>query len=177
MKKNLLPLLVVVFCLLSTTTALGQETLVSVDFKIKNLGINVDGRFNTASITTNFKSDDYTQWYLEGHVVVNTIDTDNRARDEHLLQEDYFDTVNYPRITLQSKSFKKTSINTYDVTVDLSIKGIKKTISIPVEIIGTNESFILKSSFQINRKDFNVGGGSLILSSKVYINVNYKFNS
>lgn len=177
MKKKILVLLVGIISSYSILIAQEKETYVAVDFKIRNLGINVDGRFKTASITTNFENDDYKQWYLEGHVVVNTIDTDNKARDEHLLEPEYFDVANYPRISLVSKSFKKAGNNLYNVTVELSIKGKMKTIEIPVEIIGTNESFKLRSNFEINRRDYDVGGGSLILSSKVKINVNYKFNS
>ncbi|MBO6605295.1 YceI family protein [Psychroserpens sp.] len=176
MKKKILLLLVGIISSCTFLTAQEKETYVAVDFKIKNLGINVDGRFNTASITTNFTNEDYKQWYLEGHVVVNTIDTDNSARDEHLLESDYFDATKFPKITLQSKSFERINDTTYDVMVDLTIKGIKKTLKIPVQIVGNKESFNLKSKFEINRKDFDVGGSSFILSSKVKISVNYKFN-
>ncbi len=177
MKKRILLLCIGIICSYSLTIAQSKDTFVSVDFKIRNLGINVDGRFNTASITTNFNSEDYKDWYLEGYVDVNTIDTDNSARDEHLLEPDYFDAKNHPKITIVSKSFKKISGDSYSVTVEINIKGTKKTMKIPVEISGTNDNFVLKSNFEINRRDFDVGGGSLILSSKVKINVNYKLNS
>ena len=107
MKKRILLLCIGIICSYSLTIAQSKDTFVSVDFKIRNLGINVDGRFNTASVTMNFESEDYEDWYLEGYVEVNTIDTDNMARDKHLLEPDYFDAEKHPKITIVSKSFKK----------------------------------------------------------------------
>ena len=76
------------------------KTQVSVDFKIRNLGINVDGLFKNATITTNFNAQDVSQWTLCGSVKVNSITTGNKKRDKHLLEDDYFDANIYPEIVL-----------------------------------------------------------------------------
>lgn len=158
-------------------SSFAQKTIASVDFKIRNLGISVDGRFNTSSITTNFTNPDYTQWSLSGSVETKSINTDNNKRDKHLKEEDFFDVDTYPQITLEATHFKKVSENKYDVTADLTIKGTTKTIVIPVEIIGNANSFKLRSNFEINRRDYDVGGGSLILSNTVKIRVSYALNN
>ena len=153
------------------------KTQVNVDFKIRNLGINVDGRFNTSSITSNFSSQDLSQWVLYGYVDVNSIDTDNKKRDKHLLEEEYFDVSTYPKIELEATNFIKTSENNYKVTVNLTIKRTTKSLVIPVEIIGDSSNFKLKSNFEINRKHFGVGGSSLILSNTVKIYVDFTLNN
>lgn len=153
------------------------KTQATVDFKIGNLGINVDGNFDKSSITTNFTNQDSSKWILFGSVETNSINTDNKKRDKHIKEEDYFDVINYPQITIEATSFKKVSDTKYDVTVSLTIKKTTQTIMIPVEIIGDSNSFKLRSNFEINRRDFGVGGGSLILSNTVKISVNYTLNN
>lgn len=178
MKKNI-SVLVLFTCLALTFTSFAQDvtTKISVDFKIKNLGIAVDGFFKKSSITNNFTSPDYNQWQLYGTVDVNSITTGNQSRDKHLLEDDYFDVANHPEITLEATSFKKVLNDTYNVTVNLTIKGITKTLVIPIEIIGDANSFKLQCNFEINRRDFEVGGSSLILSNKVKVSISYLFKN
>ncbi len=147
----------------------------SIDFEIRNLGINVDGNFTDASIKTNFTNDDVSQWRLSATVNVNSINTDNNKRDEHLLKADYFDANTYSKITLDTTNFKKISKNKYDVTVNLTIKNTTKTITIPMQIIKEDEGLNLKMAFELNRRDYGVGGRSFILSNTVKIVVNYTF--
>ena len=160
---------------MSSLLCISQDQIaqISVDFKIRNLGIGVDGHFKRASITTNFTNIDSAQWILYGSLDVSSIDTDNTKRDEHLLKVDFFDFENHPEITLKATTFKKKSETTYDVTVNLTIKGITKTMIIPIEIIGVVNNFKLRSNIEINRRDYDVGGGSLILSNKVKIWIDY----
>ena len=150
------------------------NTQVSVDFKIRNLGINVDGFFKTATITTNFETQDVPQWTLSGSVKVNTITTGNKKRDKHLLEDDYFDANTFPEINIEATNFKKTSAEAnYKVTVRLTIKKTTKTFEIPMLIVNDKRSTILKTYFEIDRRDYGVGGSSFFLSDTVKINVNY----
>ncbi|MFT5846961.1 MAG: polyisoprenoid-binding protein YceI [Psychroserpens sp.] len=168
-------ILVLIASLLITVTGFAQEakTTVAVDFKIRNLGMNVDGHFDKTSITTNFTYQDITQWVLSGHVVVNTIDTDNEKRDTHLNSDDYFDSTVYPEITIEATNFKKTAENKYDVTLNLTIKKTTKFMTVPMEIINSNNSLNLKAYFEINRLDFEVGESSFVMSNTVKINISY----
>ncbi|SDR72799.1 Polyisoprenoid-binding protein YceI [Formosa sp. Hel1_31_208] len=176
-KTHSIIMLIVSLAVSLTSLAQTKTTEITVDFKIRNLGINVDGYFKKASITTNFTSDDSSNWLLYGTVDTGSIDTDNKKRDAHLLKDDFFDVENYPEITLKVTSFQKVSETTYDALVNLTIKGITKAMKIPIEIIGDINSFKLRSNFEINRRDFDVGGGSLILSNTVKIRVNYLFKN
>jgi polyisoprenoid-binding protein YceI len=149
------------------------KTQISVDFKIRNLGLNVEGVFNNAKMTTNFKSEDISQWALSGSVDVKSINTDNKKRDAHLLKEDYFDADNYPEIVIEATHFKNVSKDNYEVTVNLTIKKTTKTITIPMQIIDGTDSLKLSTYFEINRRDYSVGGSSFVLSNTTKIDVNY----
>ena len=174
MKKIKIALVLFTGIMLSFT-GIAQElkTQVSVEFKIRNLGINVDGYFGNATVTTNFNSEDVLQWELSGNVKTSSITTGNKKRDAHLLEDDYFDANTYPEIVIEATNFKKVSKNMYDVTIKLTIKKTTKTITIPIEIIDGDDSLILKAYFEINRRDYGVGGSSLVLSNTAKINVNY----
>ena len=167
--------IIYLFLLLSPIVyAQDTNTQISVDFKIRNLGINVDGFFENATITSNFNDEDITQWTLSGSVDVNSINTDIEKRDSHLLEEDYFDAKTYPKIHIEATSFKKTSSEAnYEVTVNLTIKKTTKTIKIPMLIANDKRSLVLKTYFEINRRDFDVGGSSLVMSNTAKINISY----
>ena len=93
----------------------------SIDFVIRNLGINVDGHFNTFEIDTKFNTNgDLVSIY--GKIDVKSIKTGIDSRDEHLLEEDYFNETKFKHITLQSTSITKSSENNYRVSAKLSIK-------------------------------------------------------
>ena len=144
----------------------------SIDFVIKNLGINVDGHFNTFTVTADIDSKGNLKT-ISGKIKVSSIRTGMESRDEHLLKEDYFDVENHEFIALESMSLNKKTDNLYAVSANLTIKGITKAVSIKVNVEKTNDTFKITSSFDINRKDFKVGGSSFVLSKTVRINVTH----
>ncbi|MFD1062644.1 YceI family protein [Winogradskyella litorisediminis] len=142
----------------------------SIDFEIRNLGINVDGFFKKFSITTKFDASNNLKNF-SGEITVNSIETGIESRDEHLLEEDYFYTKNYPKIFLESKEISKKSEGNYNVKAILKIKDKTKQINFPVKTIITKDSRKITAYFEINRRDFNVGGGSLVMSKTVKVSV------
>lgn len=144
----------------------------SIDFVIKNLGINVDGHFETFSIIATFNSNEQLT-DVSATIDVASIKTGIDNRDEHLLKEDYFNLNAYKNIRLQSTSISKTTANTYTITAELTIKGITKTLSIPVTVERQNDRYNISSFFEINRRDFDVGGGSFVMGKTVKINVTH----
>ncbi|WP_431157119.1 YceI family protein [Winogradskyella poriferorum] len=142
----------------------------SIDFVIRNLGINVDGHFNTFQINTNFNAEGELV-SIYGKIDVKSIKTGIDSRDEHLLEEDYFHENKFKHITLKSTSIIKSSENNYRVSAELSIKGKTKEIKIPVLVETIKNSKLITSSFEINRRDFDVGGSSFVMSKTVKIEV------
>jgi polyisoprenoid-binding protein YceI len=53
----------------------------------------------------------------------------------------------------------------FGMTGDLTIKGHMKTISFPFMYATKNGKVIFKGTFNINRKDFDIGGSSVISDS------------
>ena len=145
----------------------------SVLFKIKNLGLTVDGGFKTSVIKTNLDTKDLSNSYISATIMVNTIFTGIEARDKHLLETDYFDALNHEKIILKSSKITKDVNGNITLFARLSIKGIVKEMEIPLEVFEDNSILNLNASMLLNRKDFNLGGRSFVLSNNVKIQVEY----
>jgi len=145
----------------------------SVLFKIKNFGLTVDGGFKTSVIKTNLDTKDLSNSYINATIIVNSIFTGIEARDKHLLETDYFDTLNYEKIILKSSKLTKDVNGNITLFTKLSIKGITKEMEIPLDVFEDNSMLTLKASMLVNRKNFNVGGRSILLSNNVKIKVEY----
>ena len=148
----------------------------AIDFKIKNLGVNVKGTFAEAAISSNFNANSLEHSFINAIINVNSINTKNKKRDTHLLKDDFFDAVKYPEIKLVSTKIEKIAKNNYKLFANLTIKNKTKNIEIPLDVQSDDKLLIIRSSFNLNRRDFNVGGSSWILSNTVKISVVYKLN-
>jgi len=142
----------------------------SINFVIRNVGVSVDGHFNTFTVKTSFDALNSLQ-KLSGEIQVTSIETGIDSRDEHLLKDDYFHASKFPVITLKSIVLEKTASNQYAAKVNLTIKGKTKQITIPVTVTTTNSARKITSKFEINRRDFGVGGRSFVMSDTVKISV------
>jgi polyisoprenoid-binding protein YceI len=158
-----------ILILLISTFSFAQNSS-SIDFVIKNLGFNVDGHFNTFTIDTEFDSNENLK-KITGTIQVKSIKTGIENRDEHLLEEDYFNVEKHKAITLKSTAITKKTIGNYRVKSNVTIKGKKKEITIPVKVEKQSNKFKITSNFEIDRKDFDVGGSSFVMSKTVKISV------
>jgi len=147
----------------------------SIDFVIRNFGINVDGHFNTFNIETDFNAKGELIG-VKSKIKVASIETGIESRDEHLLNADYFDDENHEYIILKSKTISKKSDTVYELVSNITIKGKTKEKRIKVNCNKINSQYKITANFEINRRDFNVGGGSLVMSNTVKIDVNYYHN-
>jgi len=133
----------------------------TVEFVIKNFGVNTKGSFTGLDGTIRFDPRDNSKSGFDVSVTANTVNTDNEMRDNHLKKESYFNVEKYPRITIVSTTITGDN-GRYTFTGKLTIKDKIKDISFPFIATPVGEDYIFKASFTINRRDFEVGGGSTI---------------
>jgi polyisoprenoid-binding protein YceI len=138
-------------------------------FKIKNAGLTVEGKFTSLETEINFMPDNLKASTIKANVEVNTINTGIKSRDNHLKKEEYFDATKFPKIMIASSFFAKKG-ETYNGYFKLTIKGISKEITIPF----TFENGVFKGEFSIDRRDFKVGGNSMIMGDKVSVQIELK---
>ena len=139
----------------------------------------VRGAFNDVTGHGHFDADHPSASHLEVVIRAASIDTRNADRDGHLRGNDFFDMERYPEITFVSTSVRRTGENEYDVTGDLTNKGVTKSITVPFELSGPavdpfgNTRVGLEGSVVVNRKDWGVTWnaaletGGVLVSDKV----------
>lgn len=95
---------------------------------------------------------------------INTTDLEGDYKnklDGHLSSGDFFSTDTHTTSSLVFTSVKSTGKNSYDVTGDLTIKGITKPVTFEVSVYGDKATATLK----VDRTEFDVKYGSGIIGT------------
>ena len=146
---------------------------------IKHNGISYNyGRFNefTGEITMD---EDVSKSTVAFEVKTASVDTANKKRDQHLRSSDFFSAKQFPVITFKSTkvSMKEGEEGMLEVTGDLELLGVKKSITVDVEITGKDkgkggESLIgFESIFTIKRSEFGMTYGAGVVSDDIRLTV------
>ncbi|HEY1625724.1 MAG TPA: YceI family protein [Streptosporangiaceae bacterium] len=108
-----------------------------------------------------------------------SIDTRNEQRDGHLLGNDFLAIEEHPEITFVSTSARQAGGTDFELTGDLTIKGVTNSVTIPFSFEGSatdpfgNFRAGFEGSVVINRKDYGVTWnaaletGGVLVSDKV----------
>lgn len=146
-------------------------------FRIKHLGVShFYGRFN--EIGGSFTFDDNVASELSFDIQVKTasVDTNANGRDNHLKSADFFNAKQFPTISFKSTAVKQTSKETYDVTGDLTLHGVTKSMTVQMEFVGDGDRGQrfgyragFDTTFTINRRDFGMDYMPAMLGDKVKI--------
>ena len=134
----------------------------SAGFSIPHLVGRTSGRFDDFSGSITYDEAKPSAASFAGTVQIGSIDTGNEKRDGHLKSADFFDAEKFPTMGFASTSVKSTKAG-LEVTGDLTLHGVTKSIVIPVEVLGLGMNPITKkpvagfsAEFVIARSDFGV---------------------
>ncbi len=121
------------------------------------------GRFNDPAGSYTLDSADPTRSTFNVQLQAANVDTHNDKRDAHLKSPDFFNAKQYPTITFKSTAVKQgANANTLDVTGDLTLHGVTKSVTIPVDLTGKGqfppgtERAGVEATFAIKRTDFDI---------------------
>jgi polyisoprenoid-binding protein YceI len=153
-------------------------------FRIRHFVTKVSGRFDDFGGTITGDMSKPGASSVEFTIKATSIDTSMPDRDKHLRSADFFDVEKFPEITFKSTSIKASEKkNVYDVTGDLTMHGVTKQVTLPVEYVGemkdprgnTKAGFTLSTT--LNRKDYGVNwnktldAGGVMLGDDVDITI------
>lgn len=154
----------------------------NVGFAIKHLMISkVRGRFNQFDGDVDFQIKNKIFTKMNASILVNSIDTNEKERDKHLLSQDFFKTSTSNNkapeniILFNMKSYKKINTETGIATGYLTIKGIKKEIDLEVTIGGLakdpwgNFRLAFEAKGKINRSDFGLKWNKAIETGGLFV--------
>ncbi|HRA73912.1 MAG TPA: YceI family protein, partial [Flavobacterium sp.] len=113
---------------MATTKWAIDPTHSEIGFKVKHMMFtNVSGKFGTYDATIATENDNFENAAIEFSADINSINTNNADRDNHLKSGDFFDAENHPKLTFKATSFTKDG-DDYEITGDLSIKEVTKSV-------------------------------------------------
>ena len=139
----------------------------------------VRGAFNEFEGTAVIDGENPSKSTASVTIKVDSVDTRNAQRDGHLRTNDFLDIETYPEIRFVSTSIEHEGGNDFQVTGDLTIKGVTKQIALPLGFQGAakdpfgNDRVGFEGSVAINRKDWGITwnaaleAGGVLVSEKV----------
>ena len=197
MNRSLMTFAALVGCLLISTSALADKhgpakyeldkAHSNIEFRVKHLMVaNVKGHFNTFEGAFNF--DEKAKKVTDVVVSIDTasVDTNNKDRDDHLRNADFFDVTKpgMDKMTFKAKEFAATPGKAITVKGDLTIKGQTKPVTLTGKFHGVTKNpftsmpkVAFELSGKINRKDWGLNwnkaldGGGVVVSDEVQITI------
>jgi polyisoprenoid-binding protein YceI len=103
-----------------------------VGFTVSHFFTKVPGFFSKVNGTFVVDRDRLENSTAEAVIEAASITTNTGLRDDHLRSAKFFDVAAFPTVSFKSKAWKSTGGDTYDVTGDLTIKGVKKEVVLKV---------------------------------------------
>jgi polyisoprenoid-binding protein YceI len=154
-------------------------------FTIRHMTVAfVHGQMNKVAGTISFDPDTFTDISVQFDIDVESIITGIGKRDDHLKSADFFDIEKFPQITFKSQSAERTGFSSCNITGDITIHGITKSITLETDILGPVESPFgettlgITGTTVINREDFGLkwnepmGNGGFMVGKDLKISMN-----
>ena len=167
---------------MATTKWAIDPTHSEIGFKVKHMMFtNVSGKFATYDATISTENDDFTKSSIEFSANIDSINTNNSDRDNHLKSADFFDAEKNPKLTFVSSSLTKAD-DDYELTGELTLHGVTKTVKLATELSGLmkdpwgNTKAGLNITGKINRKDWGLNWNSALETGGVLVSEEVKLN-
>lgn len=156
-----------------------------IQFAVRHLMISkVRGQFETFSGTINLDEATPSNSTIAVEIQVNSVNTRNEQRDQHLKSADFFDAESYPQITFANSKVEQTDEKHARVTGGLTIKGITKDVVLDVTYEGQQTNPFtgqatagFNATTTINRKDWGIEWnqtletGGIMVGDEIEINI------
>lgn len=153
-----------------------------VSFSVRHMMVSkVRGRFNGVSghLVT---ADDLLDSSVTAEIDVNSFDTGNPQRDDHIRSADFLHAAQFPTMTYRSTGVHRDG-DQIVVEGELTLRGITRQVPLTVELTGfgpdpyggTRAGF--SATAKINRKDFGIDtelpldGGGVVIGDTVQISL------
>ena len=176
---------------LLATPALAAPDTYTVDkqhteagFQVRHLLTKVRGTFRDVSGSIAWDKADPARSTVEFHLKTASVDTGVEQRDNHLRSQDFFWAEKYPEIAFVSTKVVAKSKDQFEVTGNLTIRGVTKQITLPVSYLGEqkdpwgNTKAGFETGITITRQDFGlvwnkaIETGGFLVGDEVQIAVN-----
>lgn len=155
-----------------------------IEFKVRHMMIStVKGQFKNFEVNVQNPNDDLSQGQVEVKIEVDSIDTKNEQRDQHLKSSDFFDGATNQYITFQSTNIAVVDDENFKITGNLTINQVTKSITVDAEFGGMakdpwgNDKVGYTVNGKINRADFGLTWNAALETGGVMVSDEVKFTA
>ncbi len=154
----------------------------TIGFVARHLMISkVRGRFATFTGVITIAADPLLSTVV-AEVQTASVTTGDEGRDAHLRNADFFEVEKYPTMTLTTVGLKESG-GDHVLSVDLTIKGVTRTVDFALEFEGVEKDpwggtrSAFSASAEINRKDWGIEmnvaleSGGLLVGEKIKLDL------
>lgn len=155
-----------------------------IGFKVKHMMItNVSGSFGKFDVKVETWDNDFSSANIDFVADVNSINTGNTDRDNHLKSGDFFDTAKYSQLKFVSTNLEKKEEDHFILRGDLTIKDVTKPVVLDVEFGGIgkdpwgNEKAGFTVTGKIRRTDFDLNWNAALEAGGVLVGEEVKLHA
>lgn len=155
----------------------------SADFTVRHMMVsNVRGGFDVVGGQITFDPENPANASVDVTIDVSTINTGVEDRDNHLRSADFFDVETYPTLTFKSTDVTLTGDDTANVTGDLTIRDVTRSVVLQVEFLGSGQSPFgdtragFEGTANINREDFGLTWNQALETGGVLVGKDIKIS-
>jgi polyisoprenoid-binding protein YceI len=146
-------------------------------FSIRHMMVStVRGQFGKIAGVVKLDETDPTRSSAQAIIDVSSINTRDPQRDAHLKSADFFDAEKFPSIDFKSTKSVKTGADTYEVTGQLTLRGITREVTLTVEALseeGKDPWGKLRrgatATGKLNRKDFGLNWNQVLETGGILV--------
>lgn len=159
-----------------------------ITFSVRHMMItNVRGSFNDFEAVVTADSDNLPAVVAAITIDVNSISTKDEGRDAHLKSADFFNAEQFPQIIFTKTALVSKGGEDYELTGDITIAGVTKSITLNTEIAGPakdpwgNTKFGVIADGVINRSEFGLSWnaaletGGLLVGDAIKVHIELEF--
>ena len=112
----------------------------TIAFKVRHLFGTARGSFARFSGTIDIDRNHLEKSSVTASIPAASIETGIAKRDEHLRGGDFFDVQKFPEIVFRSTGVKRTGPGVGDITGDLTMHGVTRTITLHAQLLGAADN-------------------------------------
>jgi polyisoprenoid-binding protein YceI len=156
----------------------------AINFTISHFFTPVDGSFDDYDAEILFNPNDLEGSSISVTIPIESINTRNDRRDNHLMSEDFFNAEQWPNMTFVSNTIEQTGDNQFVAKGELTIRDVTREFELPFELLGVMDHPMqdgkkvagIVASAELMRTDFGVGVGDWAATAVVGDQVDIQLN-
>lgn len=156
----------------------------AINFTINHFFTPVDGSFDDYEATVHFDPNHLEASSIDVTIPVESVNTRNQRRDNHLKSEDFFNTSQWPNIHFVSHTIESLGDNQFVAHGELTIRDMTHSFELPFELLGVMDHPMRENTkvagivadAQLMRSDYGVGVGDWAATAVVGDRVNIRLN-